>query len=62
MKMEEVKRKVTEMGLKLTPGMNKSEMIRAIQVAEGNMPCFRGCAESCTQVSCCWRDDCMPEK
>ena len=40
--------------------MNKVELIRAIQVAEGNFNCF-GSAENgeCDQTECCWREDCF---
>jgi len=40
--------------------MNKTELIRAIQVAEGNFNCF-GSAEDgqCDQTECSWREDCF---
>lgn len=62
MKMEDVRRKFKAIGLNSTPRMKKSEMIKAIQTAEGNKQCFGTDAESCCQVNCCWRDDCMSGK
>ena len=58
MKLQEVKRIAKKMGLdpaKLT----KDELIRAIQVEEGNVPCFgAGKAAECGQSVCLWREDC----
>jgi hypothetical protein len=37
----------------------KSELVRAIQEAEGNEQCFdSGKADRCGQDNCAWRDDC----
>jgi hypothetical protein len=45
-----------------TKGMGKADLIRAIQLAEGNFDCF-GTAidEECDQESCLWREDCYFE-
>lgn len=43
--------------------MKKAEIIRAIQRAEGNFPCFGAAAEGCCdQAGCLWREDCLPGK
>jgi hypothetical protein len=40
-------------------GMKRSELIKAIQVGEGNEVCYQtGKAASCGQTDCLWRDDC----
>ncbi len=59
MKMQEIKKMATAMGI--TAGkMKKSELIRAIQSAEGNSPCFQtNASDTCSQKDCCWHDDCM---
>jgi len=58
MKIVDVRRKANEMGL--TVGiMKKADMIRAIQVAEGNLPCFGTAPGYCDQIDCLWRDDCL---
>lgn len=62
MKIGDVRSKAKDMGLKTTPKMKKSEIIKAIQVAEGNTPCFGISFESCGQDNCCWREDCISEK
>ena len=40
--------------------MNRTDLIRAIQQKEGNVPCFRTDPPSCTQGDCCWRNECRP--
>lgn len=59
MKMQEIKKKAMTMGI--TAGkMKKAELIRAIQSAEGNSPCFQmNASDTCGQKDCCWHDDCM---
>jgi hypothetical protein len=44
----------------VNPGnMIKTELIRAIQRAEGNPECFAtGAIDSCNQMNCLWRTDC----
>jgi hypothetical protein len=40
--------------------MKKETIIRAIQKAEGNFPCFgTATAGICDQLNCLWRDDCL---
>jgi hypothetical protein len=40
----------------------KAEIIRGIQLAEGNFDCYASAAEGeCDQGACRWRDDCLPE-
>ena len=39
--------------------LNKTELIRAIQVKEGNTPCFKTGQSSCDQPDCCWKNDCL---
>lgn len=58
MRMEEVRRKAKELGLK-TARMKKEDLIRAVQAAEGNFPCFGTADGSCDQTLCCWIDDCL---
>lgn len=47
--------------LSVDPGkLSKPELIKKIQLAEGNFDCF-GTAISgeCNQVNCTWRSDCL---
>jgi hypothetical protein len=42
--------------------MEKAELIRAIQRAEGNVDCFGTAAEEeCSQEECLWREECFRE-
>ena len=59
MTVKDVKTKAKEMGLQLGSKMKKTDMIRSIQVAEGNSPCFQTGLTSCDQKNCCWRSDCL---
>jgi len=59
MKMQDVKKKAKMFEIK--PGKKrKADLIRTIQSAEGNVPCYGRGADSCDQSACCWRDDCRP--
>lgn len=58
MKIVEVRKLAAQRGLK-TDKQKKTEIIRAIQAAEGNPACFdTGKAAACAQDDCLWRDDC----
>ena len=58
MTVKEIQGIARKMGLK-TNKMKKADMVRSIQTAEGNSPCFQtGAANSCGQDNCMWRTDC----
>ncbi len=58
MKVQEIKEIAGKLGLK-TGKLNKGGLIRSIQTAEGNIPCFgTGKAAVCGQSTCLWREDC----
>jgi hypothetical protein len=58
MKMDEIKQIARQRNLKVGR-TTKSELKRAIQRAEGNMPCFADdMAATCGQHACLWRPDC----
>ena len=43
--------------------MNKGDMIRAIQIAEGSRDCFGNFWRfECLENDCCWREDCLTPK
>ncbi len=58
MQMEEIRQKAKTLGIKETR-INKMELIRAIQGAEGNFPCFATAKDYCDQFICCFRSDCL---
>ena len=56
----EVKKIAKGQGLVIDKSAKKPDLIRAIQIAEGNTPCFGTRPNgSCEQQSCCWRPDCL---
>ena len=58
MKMAEIKRKAGDLGV--TAGtLRKGDLIRAIQLAEGNSACYGMSRGHCSQEDCCWRKDCL---
>ena len=61
MKMKKIRLKAQELGLD-AGNMKKKDLIRAIQSTEGNFPCFRTGNDSCDQLNCCWRRDCLPPR
>jgi len=60
MKTKELKEKANKLGIRPKIGMKKETLIRSIQTAEGNYPCFGTAKDFCNQMSCCWREDCLP--
>jgi len=63
MNVQEIREKAAVFGVQGAARMRKAELVRSIQTAEGNAPCFG--AEwryNCGEIDCCWRDDCMKEK
>ena len=58
MKLDEIKEIARQHNIKAAK-MKKSELVRAIQQAEGNEACFdSGKAAQCGQEGCLWREDC----
>ncbi len=61
MELKEIRGIAKAMGIR-TKGMEKADLIRAIQRAEGNFDCFGTAVdEECDQESCLWREDCFFE-
>jgi hypothetical protein len=59
MKIEDIKKRAKELGIKVT-GLGKTDLIRTIQIYEGNFPCFGTATVYCDRWNCCWREDCLP--
>jgi len=57
MTMNEVRERARRAGVS-TDG-RKADIIHRIQKAEGYAPCF-ATRERCSQMTCCWREDCLP--
>ena len=59
MTKKDIEAKAKEIGVKGYTKMEKSDLIKAIQVAEGNSPCFAGdFASTCGIAECLWKADC----
>jgi hypothetical protein len=59
MKFAEVRDMAKGMGIK-TGRVSKTKLIRSIQEAESNIPCFgTDRIYSCGELGCLWRDDCQ---
>ncbi|MDO9308613.1 MAG: Rho termination factor N-terminal domain-containing protein [Deltaproteobacteria bacterium] len=57
-KLEQIKTIAQQHGIRASR-MKKSELVRAIQGAEGNEQCFEaGKAATCGQTGCSWREIC----
>lgn len=58
MKLTEIKEIAKQHNIKAGKS-TKSELVRSIQQAEGNDPCFASnVSAECEQYSCVWREDC----
>lgn len=59
MRLVEIEKKARNLGLNDTWKYSKKDLVKKIQRAEGNFDCFSTAKGSCTQLSCCWRSDCI---
>ncbi len=58
MKMQQIREIAKEKGVRAGK-MSKTELIKSIQRAEGNIDCFAGQkASACDQRHCLWHEDC----
>ena len=56
-----VREKAKALGIK-SGKKNSTDIIKSIQKAEGNFPCFKTSTGFCDQQSCLWRSDCLSSK
>ena len=58
MRIQDIKDIAKQKGVK-TGKMNKQDLVRAIQTAEGSNACFAtSSVQTCGQMNCLWRADC----
>jgi hypothetical protein len=58
MSMPDIRKKAKALGI--TPGkLKKAELIHTIQAAEGCTPCFGRSNGQCTNIDCCFMNDCL---
>lgn len=61
MEIGEIRKLAVRLGIE-PAGMEKADLVRAIQRAEGLDECFGlASAEECDEESCVWREDCLFE-
>ena len=59
MRLSEIEKKAKSLGIKDTWKLSKKELVKTIQRKEGNFDCFASARNSCDQMSCSWRMDCI---
>lgn len=59
MRLTEIEKKARNLGLKDTWKYSKKDLIKTIQRREGNFDCFGTASKNCSQMACCWREDCL---
>ncbi len=59
MKVTDIRTKAKDLGVKNCARMNKTDLIKSIQTAEGNSPCYQEIVD-CRIEDCLWREECQP--
>lgn len=60
MRLLAVEKIAKKKGILNTWKFTKTELIKAIQKAEGNVDCFASPnRKNCPEIKCCWRTDCI---
>ena len=59
MRLSEIEKKAKELGIKDTWKLSKKDLVKTIQRKEGNFDCFGSAGNSCNQMGCSWRVDCI---
>lgn len=60
MTVTEIRTMARNLGVKNYSRFNKADLIRAVQLAEGNSPCYRQISD-CGELDCLWREECQSE-
>jgi hypothetical protein len=58
MNILQIRKMAKNLGIK-TYRKKKADIIREIQIKEGNFPCFGTAKDWCDQINCLWRSDCL---
>ncbi len=59
MKMQDIRTIAKKKGLKISR-LNKTSLVKKIQITEGNYDCFATASNNyCDQSSCIWQSDCL---
>ena len=59
MNMQDIRERAKDFGIK-TARMSKVNLIKEIQLSEGNFSCFASAVDGvCDQTACLWREECF---
>lgn len=58
MKMQELREIARKWDVNARVGRSKQDIIRDIQIKEGNSPCYKTNKE-CAEPGCLWKSDCL---
>jgi predicted metal-binding transcription factor (methanogenesis marker protein 9) len=58
MKPADIQKKAKGLGITPDKKMKTADLVRAIQTAEGNRPCFNTAVVNCPHTNCCFRENC----
>lgn len=58
MTMKDIREKARVLKVANYSRMRKDDLIKAIQMAEGNSACYKTIPD-CRQADCCWMEDCL---
>lgn len=59
MNMQDIRERAKDFGIK-TGRMSKVNLIKEIQLSEGNFSCFASAVDGvCDQMACLWREECF---
>lgn len=59
MRLSEIEKKASSLGIKDCRKLSKKDLIKSIQKKEGNFDCFGSAKKGCSQLACCWMSDCV---
>ena len=62
--LKEVQAMGKKLGISKVVGVKKADLIRKVQEAEGNFPCFQceGAKDNCDEAGCLWRSECVADE
>ena len=58
MKLNDIRHKAKLLGLKPDKKITRTDLVHAIQTAEGYKACYNTAVANCPYTDCCFRDDC----
>jgi hypothetical protein len=59
LRMMEIRNRAKMLGVQVSLGMSRNDLIHQIQINEGNRDCFKTDVLECQQLDCCWYNECQ---